>query len=141
VGTVAALVLLGGAALYALAKPMNLLALGEETAASLGLSVRGAQVMVFVAASLLVGGVVSVCGLVPFVGLIVPHYVRAVTGPDHRTLLPGCLFGGAALVVLADAVARSLFAVFGSEPPVGALLALVGGPFFFVVLRRARGRA
>lgn len=136
VGTVAALVAVGGAALVALGKAMNLLSLGEESAASLGLDVRRAQVLVFVAASLVVGGVVSVCGLIPFVGLIVPHYVRAVTGPDNRALLPGCFFGGAALLVLADAATRALFTVFGSEPPVGALTALVGGPFFFVVLRR-----
>jgi iron complex transport system permease protein len=138
VGTVSALVLAGGGALFALAKPMNLLSLGEESAASLGLEVRRAEIWIFVAASLVVGGVVSVCGLIPFVGLIVPHYVRALVGPDHRALLPACFFGGAALLTVADAATRVTFLAAGSEPPVGALTALVGGPLFFVVLRRMR---
>lgn len=138
VGTVAMLVLVGAAALVALSKAMNLLSLGEESAAALGLEVRRAEVAIFVAASLLVGGVVSVCGLIPFVGLIVPHYVRAYVGPDHRALLPACFFGGATLLVLADAATRLTFLATGSEPPVGALTALLGGPLFFVVLRRIR---
>ena len=138
VATVAVLVLVGGAALWLLAKPMNLLSLGEESAASLGLDVRLAELLIFVASSVVVGGVVSVCGLIPFVGLLVPHYARALVGPDHRTLLPACFFGGVTLLVLADAVTRAIFLWLGSEPPVGALTALVGGPFFFVVLRRMR---
>jgi iron complex transport system permease protein len=138
VAVVAALVAVGGAALLALGKPMNLLALGEESAASLGLDVRRAEILIFVAASLVVGGVVSVCGLIPFVGLIVPHYARALTGPDNRALLPACFFGGAALLVVADTATRSMFLLIGSEPPVGTLTALVGGPFFFVALRRLR---
>jgi iron complex transport system permease protein len=138
VAVVATLVVIGGAALLALSKPMNLLSFGEESAASLGLDVRRAEVLIFVAASLVVGGVVSVCGLIPFVGLIVPHYARALTGPDNRALLPACFFGGAALLVLADAATRSMFLLIGSEPPVGTLTALVGGPFFFVALRRMR---
>jgi iron complex transport system permease protein len=138
VATVATLVGVGGIVLWLLAKPMNLLSLGEESAASLGLDVRGAELMIFVAASLVVGGVVSVCGLIPFVGLLVPHYARAFVGPDHRLLLPACFLGGATLLVLADAVTRVIFLWLGSEPPVGALTALVGGPFFFVVLRRMR---
>lgn len=138
VATVAALVGAGGLVLWLLAKPMNLLSLGEESAASLGLDVRRAELLIFVASSLIVGGVVSVCGLIPFVGLLVPHYVRAFVGPDHRVLLPASFMGGAILLVLADAVTRAMFAWLGSEPPVGALTALVGGPFFFVVLRRLR---
>lgn len=138
VGTVAALVALGAVALVVYSKAMNLLSLGEESAAALGLDVRRAEIGIFVAASLMVGGVVSVCGLIPFVGLIVPHYVRAFVGPDHRTLLPACFFGGAMLLVVADAATRWMFTLVGSEPPVGTLTALVGGPFFFVALRRMR---
>ena len=138
VGTVGALVAVGGLGLLLLAKPMDLLSLGEETAASLGLSVRRAELTIFVAASLVVGGVVSVCGLIPFVGLIVPHYVRAWVGASHRALLPACFFAGAALLVLADAAARWSFVWLGSEPPVGSFTALVGGPFFFVLLRRMK---
>jgi iron complex transport system permease protein len=138
VGTVAALVALGAVVLAVLSKPMNLLALGEDAASSLGLDVRRAQLAVFAAASLIVGGVVSVCGLIPFVGLIVPHYGRALVGPDNRVLLPACFFGGAALLVLADAATRMVFQALGSEPPVGAITALIGGPFFLVALRASR---
>ncbi|MEI8255670.1 MAG: iron ABC transporter permease [Deltaproteobacteria bacterium] len=138
VAMVAALVGTGCLALWLLTKPMNLLSLGEESAASLGLDVRAAELLIFVAASVVVGGVVSVCGLIPFVGLLVPHYARALVGPDHRVLLPACFLGGATLLVLADAVTRAVFLWLGTEPPVGALTALVGGPFFFVLLRRMR---
>ncbi len=138
VGIVSILVAVGSLVLFAFSKAMNLLTLGSESAASLGVDVRRAELAIFVAASLVVGGVVSVCGLIPFVGLVVPHYVRSWTGPDHRVLLPACFLGGAALLVTADLCTRLLFIRLGSEPPVGALTALVGGPFFFVVLRRMR---
>jgi iron complex transport system permease protein len=136
VATVGVLVGVGTLALVLLGKSMNLLALGEETAASLGLAVRRAELLIFGAASLIVGGVVSVCGLLPFVGLIVPHYVRAWVGADHRALIPACFFGGAALMVLADASTRLIYLAVGREPSVGAITALIGGPFFFVLIRR-----
>jgi iron complex transport system permease protein len=138
VALITTIVLVGGAALLALAKPMNLLAHGDDTAASLGVQVGRARVAIFLAASLVVAAVVSVCGLIPFVGLIVPHYVRAWLGADHRWTLPGCFFAGAALLVTADLAARMVFLWLGTEPPVGALTALVGGPFFLVMLRALR---
>ncbi len=138
VALVGAIVLAGAAALLALAKPMNLLALGDDTAASLGAHVGRARVAVFLAASLVVAAVVSVCGLIPFVGLLVPHYVRAWLGHDHRWTLPGCFLAGAALLVSADLAARLVFLRLATEPPVGALTALVGGPFFLVMLRDLR---
>lgn len=140
VAAVAALALLGVLALLSRAWTMNLLALGEESAASLGVEVRRAEAFLFVASSLAVAAVVSVCGLIPFVGLIVPHYARAFVGEDHRTLLPACFFGGAALLVSADAAARAMFPLLGAEPPVGALTALVGAPFFLVMLRGMSAR-
>ena len=138
VALITTIVLVGGVALLALAKPMNLLAHGDDTAASLGVQVGRARVAIFLAASLVVAAVVSVCGLIPFVGLIVPHYVRAWLGADHRWTLPGCFFAGAALLVTADLAARMVFLWLGTEPPVGALTALVGGPFFLVMLRALR---
>ena len=134
-------VLLAGAGmlvLWAHAKALNLLALGGDGAASLGLDVRRAELSVFVASSVVVAAVVSVCGLIPFVGLVVPNHVRRWVGADHRVLLPACALGGAALLVLADAAARASFVVLHSEPPVGALTALLGGPFFLALLRRPR---
>ncbi len=136
VGLVAVLVTVSILFLGLLAKPMNLLATGEDTAASLGLDVSRAETLVFLASSLAVAGVVSVCGLIPFVGLIVPHYARAWVGADHRVALPASILGGASLLVLSDLAARETWLLAHTEPPVGALTALVGGPFFVVLLRR-----
>ena len=138
VAVVSAVVFAGLIALWIMAKSMDLLALGADTAASLGLSVRRVEIAVFVAGSLVVGGAVSVCGLVPFVGLIVPHYSRAWIGGAHRALLPASALAGATLLVLADTAARGLFRVLSTEAPVGALTALLGAPFLFVALRAPR---
>ncbi len=127
---------LGWLALWAMSKTMDLLVLGADEAASLGVHVRRAEIAIFLAGSLVVGGVVSVCGLVPFVGLVVPHYARAWVGGAHRALLPASALAGAALLVLADAAARIAFRVLHTEAPVGALTALLGAPFLFVALRK-----
>src|SRR5260370_31929185 len=92
--------------LLALAGRLNLLALGDEGAAALGVDVARTRLLAFVAASAAVGISVAFTGLVGFVGLVVPHAVRAVTGPDHRVVLPASALGGAAFLVLADAAAR-----------------------------------
>jgi iron complex transport system permease protein len=138
VAIVSTLVVAGFVALWALSKPMDLLGLGAETAETLGVSVRKVELLVFIAGSLVVGAAVSVCGLVPFVGLVVPHYARAWIGGAHRALLPASALAGATLLVLADAAARVLFRLFATEPPVGALTALMGAPFLFVALRGRR---
>lgn len=138
VSIVSAVVAVGFLALWALAKPMDLLGLGAETAETLGVSVRKVELAVFVAGSLVVGGAVSVCGLVPFVGLVVPHYSRAWIGGAHRALLPASALAGATLLVLADTAARTLFRLLATEAPVGALTALLGAPFLFVALRGRR---
>jgi iron complex transport system permease protein len=83
-----------------------------------------------------VGAIVSVTGLIGFVGLIVPHALRRVVGPDARSLLPASLFAGGIVLVACDVFARALFRVLHTEPPVGAITALVGGPIFLALLRR-----
>jgi iron complex transport system permease protein len=129
-------VALGIAVLYAAAGALNLLALGDDDAASLGLPVGGARFVCFCAASLLVGAIVAVTGMVAFVGLVVPHVLRRLGGADHRWLIPASALGGAAFLVLADAVARLAFLAFGTELPVGVVTAFAGGPFFLAVLLR-----
>jgi iron complex transport system permease protein len=124
--------------LTALAGRLNLLALGDEGAAALGVDVARTRLLAFFAASAAVGISVAFTGLVGFVGLVVPHAVRAVTGPDHRVVLPASALGGAAFLVLADAAARLLFRGLGAEPPVGAVTALVGAPIFVMLLRSRR---
>lgn len=125
------------AVLMALSAQLNLLSLGDDEAASLGVEVGRSRGAVFLAASLATGAAVALAGLVGFVGLIVPHLLRRVLGPDHRLLLPASALFGAAFLVLADAAARLAFLPLGSEPPVGALTALLGGPLFLWLLRRS----
>jgi len=122
--------------LLALSARLNLLALGDEEAASLGVDVQRDRALVFFAASAATGAAVALAGMVGFVGLIVPHLVRRVVGPDHRLLVPAATLFGAAFLVLADAGARLAFLPLGTEPPVGAVTALLGGPFFLWLLRR-----
>lgn len=115
-------------------RPLNLLLLDDAAAAGVGLEVQRVRVLASALAALLAAAAVSVAGLVGFVGLVVPNWLRVVSGPNHRTLVPLAALGGAALVVVADLVARTAAAPI--ELPVGALLALLGGPYFLVVLWR-----
>ena len=126
--------LFGCAVLFSLARELNLMALGEETASELGVEVERVKKTVFVFASLITGAVVSVSGLIGFVGLVVPHLVRMIWGPDHRFLIPASALVGAMLLVLADTIARTVMAP--SEIPVGVVTAMGGAPFFVYLLRR-----
>ena len=127
-------------ALTLLSSRLNLLALGDEEAASLGVHVGRTRAAVLLAASAATGAAVALSGMVGFVGLIVPHAARRVLGPDHRLLVPATALFGAAFLVVADALARLAFLPLGTEPPVGALTAFLGGPLFLWLLRRDDGR-
>jgi len=117
---------------------LNVLRLGEESAAGLGMAVGRVRFLSILAAALLAGGAVSFAGLLGFVGLLVPHMARRLLGSDNRWLFPGCLLLGSALVTLCDTLSRVLFAPF--ELPVGILLAVLGGPFFLWLLLQRKGR-
>jgi iron complex transport system permease protein len=123
------------ALLFTLARPLNLLAIGEETALFLGTRVERVKLVAYFAASLLVAAVVAACGVIGFVGLIVPHAVRLLWGSDHRLLLPASLLGGGVFLLLADTAARTIAAP--GELPVGVITALVGVPIFVLLLRRS----
>jgi iron complex transport system permease protein len=136
-GKVAALApyALGGAAvLLAAAGRLNLFAVGEESAAALGVDTERTKRVVFLAASLLTGAAVAFAGVIGFVGLLVPHGVRAIAGNDQRTLLPLSALAGAALLVAADAVSRAALAPV--ELPIGAITAALGAPLFAWLLLR-----
>lgn len=135
---VATAVGVGATSLVVAAPALGLLALGDEHAAHLGVDVRRLERRVFLASSLVVGAVVATCGIIGFVGLLVPHVVRRLVGPDPRRTLPLSLVLGAATLVACDALARASFRALGSEPPVGAITALLGGPLFLVLLTRQR---
>jgi len=136
VGVVAPYVLAGAGVLWCYASRVNLLLLGEEEASALGVEVEGVKLRLYVLASLLTGAAVSVCGVIGFVGLIVPHTVRLIWGNDYRLLLPACFLLGGAFLVLADGLARWVLAPL--ELPVGVVTAACGAPFFIYLLRRRR---
>ena len=127
-----------GLLLY-LARDLNALSAGSDAAASVGVEPARATGLTFATASLLVGGAIALAGPIGFVGLVVPHALRALVGPDHRVLLPCSMLGGAALVVACDALARVVLAP--AELPVGVVTALFGGPFFLYLLLRDRTRS
>ena len=122
---------------FSLSGLLDVLALGPETAQSLGLSVRPTRLLFLTLAAALAGSAVSFCGLVGFVGLLVPHGVRSIVGEESRPLLLCSALGGAALMTLCDLVARTVAAPF--ELPVGTILSILGGPFFLWLLVRQRG--
>jgi iron complex transport system permease protein len=117
-----------------LARPLNLLALGTDNAESRGLDVVRAQRAAFFSASLATGAAVSIGGPIGFVGIIIPHLVRLLVGPDHRLVLPAAALFGAAFLVACDVVARTILAPI--ELPVGIITSLIGGPFFLWLLIR-----
>lgn len=121
------------------ARELNALAAGVEVAASLGVAVQRTQTVVFIVSSLLVGAAIAVVGPIGFVGLIVPHALRGIIGPDHRLLLPASMFGGAVLLALCDTLARTIVPMH--HLPTGAVTAVLGGPFFVGILLRQKRRA
>jgi iron complex transport system permease protein len=129
-------VAIGAAVLARDAGKLNLLSLGAEPATTLGLDVPALERRVFFASSLIVGAIVSLTGLIGFVGLVVPHVARRLVGPDQRLALPLSFLVGAGALVGCDLVARAAFVWLGTEPPVGAVTALLGGPVFLALLRR-----
>jgi iron complex transport system permease protein len=117
--------------LLAYARDLNVLLLGEDDAHALGIEVERTKRLLLAVASLITAAAVAVSGVIGFVGLVVPHMMRLVVGPDHRVLLPASAFGGAAFLVVTDTVARS----GPAELPVGIVTAAVGAPFFVYLLR------
>ncbi len=134
VATLAAFVAVGLAILLAMGRAIDVLALGDDTAAGLGVNVARVSLTVYVAGALLAAGTVSAAGLVGFVGLLVPHIVRLAGARTHRSIIGSAALAGAALVVFADLIAR--IAMPPAELPLGAVTAIIGVPFFLALLRR-----
>jgi iron complex transport system permease protein len=129
-------VLVGTIILYAYARDLNLMLSGEESAQHLGVAVENLKRILLVTVSFIVGVAVAFCGIIGFVGLIVPHVVRTFTGPDHKALIPASALFGGILLIWADIIARS--AIPGTEVPVGIITALLGAPFFMYLVRSKR---
>ena len=126
-------IVLGFFLLYLRSRQLNLILSGEENAVQLGVDVEKLKLVSYLSASLITAASVSVCGLIGFVGLIIPHAVRLIFGPDHRLLIPASALVGASFLIASDTVARTLLAP--TELPVGVITAAFGGPFFIYLLR------
>ena len=137
IGLLAAIVLVGLGALLASARGLDVLVQGDDVAQTLGVDPARVRTRVYVALSLVVGGVVAVTGLIGFVGLVIPHVVRARAGSRHLPLFILASAWAAALVLVADALCRLLFQSFATELPVGVLTAFIGAPYFMWALRRS----
>lgn len=139
VGIVAPFALVGILAALALARPLDLLALGDRAARHVGVDVERLRIIAIVVVALLTAAAVAFCGIIAFLGLVVPHLIRMLAGPGHRLLIPASALGGALLLVCADLWART--AIDNADLPIGVLTSLVGGPFFFWLIRRSRRSA
>ncbi|MDP2774899.1 MAG: iron ABC transporter permease [Nocardioides sp.] len=139
VGVVAPLAGVGIAAALLLSRQLDLLSLGDRAARHVGVDVERLRLGTIVVVAVLTAAAVSFCGIIAFVGLVVPHLIRLIAGPGHRMLVPASALGGAVLLVVADLWARTAIAY--ADLPIGMLTSLIGGPFFFWLLRRARRTA
>jgi iron complex transport system permease protein len=136
VATVLPFAVAGLSATWLMARQLDLLALGDRSARHLGVNVERLRLTAIVTVATMTAAAVAFAGIIGFIGLVVPHLIRMIAGPGHRVLIPASILGGAVLLALADVVART--AIPYADLPIGMLTALVGGPFFFWLLRRTR---
>jgi iron complex transport system permease protein len=129
-------VVIGLAVIFIFARPLNVMQLDEEQAQQLGINVERTKLILLAASTLITAAAVCFVGTIGFVGIIVPHAVRLVWGPDHRSLLPLSALGGAILLILADTASRTI--IPPTEIPVGVITAFIGAPFFLFLLRRKK---
>ena len=135
VGALSATVLPCFVLIYSRAHSLNLMSLGNDMARSMGVNVKATSALLLIVTSLMVSATVSYCGLVGFVGLVIPHMLRLILGPDHRVLTPACILGGATFMVFCDVLARVLPP--HGEMPVGVISAMIGAPLFIYLLRKS----
>jgi len=134
---VAFLIILGNLAIFFFAGELNILSMGEDQAKDLGVNVEFSRKMVLVLTALVTGSSVAMCGIIGFVGLIIPHLSRMLVGPDHKVLIPASALAGAIFLCATDTLARTLIAP--SEIPIGIITSLCGVPFFIFLLRSRKG--
>ena len=135
VGLLAAMLLPCFILIFRHSHAMNLLLMGKEMAQSTGLNIKVVTITLLVTSSFMVSATVSYCGLIGFVGLVMPHLLRLIFGPDHRVLVPACILGGGSYLVICDLMARTL--PEQGEMPAGVVTALIGAPLFILLLKRS----
>jgi iron complex transport system permease protein len=136
VGILAAILLPCFILIFWFSNSMNLLLMGKEMAQTMGVNIKAVTVILLVTTSFMVSATVSYCGLVGFIGLVVPHLLRLLFGPDHRVLVPACVLGGGAYLVFCDVLARVL--PKQGEMPAGVITAMIGAPLFIFLLKKTR---
>ena len=136
VGLITPFLIVGLATIFVFARPLNVMQLDEEQAEQLGINVERTKLILLAASTLITAAAVCFVGTIGFVGIIIPHAVRLIWGPDHRTLLPLAAISGAILLILADTASRTLFPP--TEIPVGVITAFLGAPFFLFLLKRKK---
>jgi iron complex transport system permease protein len=136
VGILAAILLPCFILVFWFSNSMNLLLMGKEMAQTMGVNIKAVTVILLVTTSFMVSATVSYCGLVGFIGLVVPHLLRLLFGPDHRVLVPACVLGGGAYLVFCDVFARVL--PEQGEMPAGVITAMIGAPLFIFLLKKTR---
>src|SRR3989338_1909691 len=133
---VAGIVIAGGTVIFVLAQDLNAISVGEEEAVHLGIGVENIKKIIFVITAMITGALVAVSGMISFVGLIIPHIMRLILGPNHKVLVPATFLGGAVFLVLCDTFARTFFSPV--EIPIGVVTSLIGAPIFMVLLKRSQ---
>jgi len=136
VGLILPFFLLGSTVLFFHVKELNAMSFGEEHAQHLGVNIERKKLTIMIAGAILTGAAVSVSGTIGFVGLVIPHFIRLIWGPDHTHLLPLSMLAGASFLILADLISRTI--ISPSELPIGVITALIGAPIFAVILMRNR---
>ncbi len=121
--------------IFCLSNAMNLFLMGKELAQTMGINTKVITAILLVATSIMVSATVASCGPIGFVGLVIPHLLRLIIGPDHRVLVPACMLGGGAYVVLCDILARTL--PDQGEMPAGVITAMIGAPLFIILLKKS----
>jgi iron complex transport system permease protein len=132
-GAVSILTLAGIICIYALSQDLNALSLGEEEATHLGINTETIKKYLFLITSLITAGIVCICGIIGFVGLIIPHSMRFLVGPNHKVLIPAACLGAAIFMILCDLLSRTLTPPF--EIPIGVITACIGAPLFIALLK------
>ena len=121
---------------FCLSNSMNLMLMGKEMASSMGVNIKAVTILLLTATSFMISSTVSQCGLIGFVGLVMPHLLRLLLGPDHRVMVPACIAGGAGFMVSCDILARTL--PEQGEIPIGVITAMIGAPLFILLLKRSK---